>query len=590
MVADLVLGTGLVLLSWAFFSLIVISYGRWLAVWILPPDNARADFRWRVSIWFGLAVIATLVVLANQLYPLGETPIAVWTIGLAVLLGSFGVLMHAPGKPTWSRPSLSVTACMAALAVAVVYLAAKALGPATNYDTGLYHLGSVKYAQEFAAIPGIANVYFPFGYANTQFPLAALLGNGPWEGTGYRLLNGLVVLLVSLDLFSRLLNGRWTWGTFTLLFGLSATCIPMVAMADAIVTSPTADTSVMLLSIVSASYLADAIQPGRSNLSSAPVSVLLAVITVAFRPTMIIFALGTLTVALILYRSRRSSSQPQLRSWLVAGTLTVFLGLTMFVRDRTLSGWIMYPLSVFPFDVPWIAEDPTRSRIPTLAAARDPFSNDGYVTAHSWNWLAPWFERLPSQWEPWFILTGAIAALSTLVIAKRMGVMVNVWRSLALAMAPSWGSVVIWFVFSPPSFRFAWGPLFALIVIPMGVAFAQMVHQEPLRRYGLRPRHAAFVGSALCVLTVTVFSLIMRNQFDTITESKTWVLGSLSVPYATAPMPLPPVRIVDSASSFSIVTPVTGDQCWDNFPLCTPYTSQSLVPRGSGIQDGFLHE
>ena len=590
MATDLVLGSGLVLFSWCFFSLIMISYGRWLAVWILSHHNATSDFRWRVSIWLGLAVIAILVVFANQFRPLGEASIAVWVIGLAIVLGTVGILMGRMSKPTWRRPPLSVTAWVAASGVAVAYLAAKALGPVANYDSGLYHLGSVKYAHEFAAIPGIANVYFPFGYANAQFPLAALLGNGPWDATGYRLLNGLFVVLVSLDLISRLLNRRWTWGTFTLLFGLSATLIPMVAMADAMVTSPTADTSVMLLSIVSASYLADAIEPRRSNLSSAPVSVLLAFITVAFRPTMVVFALGTLTAALVVYRYRRSSPRPQLRPWLVTGTLAALLGLVMLVRDRTLSGWLIYPLSLFPLDVPWIAEDPTRWRIGTLAAARDPFSEDGYVTAHSWNWLAPWLERLPVQWEPWFMLAGAIVALTTLVIAKRMGVMVNVWRPLALAMAPSLGAAVVWFVLSPPSFRFAWGPLFALMVIPMGIAFAQMVNQGPQHRDHLSPRQVAFVGSALCVMVVTAFSLVARNQFDTITERQSWALGSLSVPYATAPIPLPQVRIVDTASDLPVVTPVRGDQCWDNFPLCTYYTGQSIVSRGSGIQDGFSHE
>ena len=59
-----------------------------------------------------------------------------------------------------------------ALAAAVVYLAVAALGPVTNYDSGLYHLGAIRYAADFATIPGLANLYFPFGYGNAEFPLA----------------------------------------------------------------------------------------------------------------------------------------------------------------------------------------------------------------------------------------------------------------------------------------------------------------------------------------------------------------------------------------------------------------------------------
>jgi len=243
-----------------------------------------------------------------------------------------------------------------------------------------------------------------------------------------------------------------------------------------------------------------------------------------------------------------------------------------------------------PLDVPWRAADPMPARLATLAAARDPFSADGYVTATSWTWIRPWLERLPSQWEPWFILIGAIGALTALVIAKRVEVMANVWRLLALATAPSFGAAVVWFVVSPPSFRFAWGPLFALVVIPMGIAFAQMVNLPFQGRNHLSPRHVALVGSALCVMGVTVFSLVARNQFDTITDRQSWAFGPLSVPYATAPIPIPEVRIVDTASDLPVVTPLIGDQCWDNFPLCTYYTGQSIVSRGPDIQDGFSRE
>ena len=82
---------------------------------------------------------------------------------------------------------------LGSLAVAVMYLAAAALGPVTNYDSWLYHLGAIKYAGDFATIPGLSNLYFPFGYNTSLYPLGAFLGNGPWAGGGYRLANGLIV-------------------------------------------------------------------------------------------------------------------------------------------------------------------------------------------------------------------------------------------------------------------------------------------------------------------------------------------------------------------------------------------------------------
>lgn len=103
---------------------------------------------------------------------------------------------HAPG-----RPGLWAVALAAGLVTA--YLAAAALGPVTNYDSGLYHLGAISYAGDYATIPGLADIYQAFGYNTSEFPFAAFLGNGPWDGQGFRMASGLIVTVMSADLVLR---------------------------------------------------------------------------------------------------------------------------------------------------------------------------------------------------------------------------------------------------------------------------------------------------------------------------------------------------------------------------------------------------
>jgi hypothetical protein len=471
--------------------------------------------------------------------------------------------------------------------LAVVYLGAKALAAVTNYDSGLYHLGSVKYAAEFSTIPGIANLYFPFGYANAQFPLAALLGNGPWDGIGYRLLNGSVLILALVDLTSRLLNRRWSWGTFTLLFGLSATFIPMVAMADDMVTSPTADTSVMLLTVVAASYLADALQAHTTAHVDAATAVTTAGLTVAFRPTMVIFAMGVLVIAALFVWRNRHDLLPESLTWIVTAALLSALAVASLLRDRTLSGWLFYPLSTFPLPVPWLAEDPARWRIGTLAAARDPGSQDGFRTAHSYDWIPNWFARLPSQWEPWFLLVGLIVTVLAVAIAWRKGVMNAAWSRMMVALIPSVLALTAWFLFSPPSFRFTWGPAVVLLVLPLGIAVGQLQNARTTIASGYSITKLALVSGAVCIGAVTIFSVAERNQFDTISQERTWRLGPVAVSYAVTPIPVPPTTPIDVGNGLIVRTPVNGDQCWDNYPLCTFYTGQPITARGRSIQDGF---
>lgn len=590
MLGNVIQGALLVLASWVFILLVASAFGRSLAVVLTWRAEVTQDYQWRVGLWSGLTLITAVTLALSLLLPLGGSTAAIVTLGVGLIFAIVGSVLRRLKRVSWTTPSLSVVVWLVSAWAAITYLGAKALGPVTNYDSGLYHLGSIKYAADYSAIPGVANLYFPFGYANAQFPLAALLGNGPWDGIGYRLLNGAILVLVLVDLTSRLMNRRWSWGTFTLLFGLSATLIPMVAMADDMVTSPTADTSVMLLTLVAASYLADTLEEGGSAQSDALMAIMVAGLTVAFRPTMIVFAVGVLVVVTIFIWRKRLSLAPRPQAWVMTAALLSILAAVSLLRDRTLSGWLFYPLSTFPLQVPWLAEDPTRWRIGTLAAARDPNSLDGFQTAHSYNWIPQWLERLPSQWEPWFLLVGLLIVSSTLLVAWKRGAMRGAWSRVLLALLPSVVAVVAWFLLSPPSFRFIWGPIFIMLVLPMGIAFAQM------REVGRGAPNMdvvarlALIAGAVCIGFVSVFSLIERNQFDTITQQRLWQVGPVSFAYATTPVPLPATAPIDVGNDLIVFTPSNGDQCWDNYPLCVYYTGQSVSARGQSIQDGFNYE
>ena len=129
-------------------------------------------------------------------------------------------------------------------------------------------------------------------------------------------------------------------------------------------------------------------------------------------------------------------------------------------RDYLLSGWLQYPLSVFPFDVPWRAPDPAPERIATLGFHRDP--TNLYEAADGWGWVGPWLARLPQQWETYAFVGLAVVTGVGLVLAARSGRPLR-WRAVLLSTVPSVVMTVAWFVATPPSFRFAWGPVFTIL-------------------------------------------------------------------------------------------------------------------------------
>jgi hypothetical protein len=587
-------GVVLVLVTWAVALACITGAG--LLAGLASDRGARIEGVLRAALWWGAGIVALAILSASLATPLRSPTAAVATTVLVVLLAAIGIPLarrRARALPTrWRRPTRSTGVVLAVLAFATAYMALKALGPVTNYDSGLYHLGAVAYAGDYSAVPGLANLYFPLGYNNSLFPAAALLGNGPWDASGFRLVNGLLMLLVSVDLAIRLLARRWSWGTFVLLVGIGTVYVPLVAIADFWVTSPTSDSAVLLLTLVATAYLADFLGSRRDHSLNAAVTGVAVLLAVSMRPTMAFYALtaGAVVVAASV-RRRTGEGAVAASAWLMLGAFAAAVAGLQAARDYVLSGWLLYPLSLRAFDVPWQAVDPTLVREATLSAARDPSRADHGIVAHSWAWIPSWVHRALTQWETYFILLGLLAAVVALLVAHRSGARLHLGRVLA-CIAPSAVASLAWFTLTPPSYRFGWGPLFTLFVVPLSAALHVLSERPPdgSGRWSARvDRRLVLVSCALVLLVVTGYSAAFRNQVGQITEERSFAIGPVAVAYAVAPVPTPPTEAVTSSRGLTTLRSVEGDQCWDVFPLCTPMPEPGLGLRGDTLQDGFIH-
>jgi hypothetical protein len=537
----------------------------------------------RRALWWGL-LVATIEICALSLFvPLHSAKSAVVIVLTMAVLGIPGWVRLIRASPARFQISASKLAVLGALGLAQIYLALAALGPVTGYDSGLYHLGSIRYASDFSALPGLANLYGPLGYATAQFPLAAALGNGPWGIEGFRLLNGLILGLVALDLVLRLIARRSTPGLYILLVGVLAAWIPMVALSDFWVTSPSQDSAVFALTVMSVAYLADACS-GRSLIPNASIAIVAGISIVLIRSTMAMFLISTLVIAVFLVYRQRATLAPRLT--LKAGLILLLLSgcaaIVLASRDYILSGWLLYPLSVLPFGVPWRAADPESLRMATLGFARDPART--WESISGWEWAGAWVSRLSTEWAFWeFVaLSGALVVTVTLLVALKINLRAVKW--VLLAMVPSLVTVIVWWTTSPPAFRFIWGPLFSLATIPVGVALWRLSKRDVLN--GSLSK-LLLVGAAIPILLVTLYSATTRFDSESLTEHRAWVAG-ISVPYAVAPIPLPPVQRATLASDLQIVSPTETDQCWGQYPLCTPQTTPTLRFLGESLSGGFL--
>lgn len=462
-----------------------------------------------------------------------------------------------------------------------VYLAAAALGPVMNYESGRYHLGAIQYAADFPAIPGLANLYFPFGYGTAQFPLAAFMTNGPWQSEGFRLLNGLLLALAALDLVLRVNWGRRGPGFYVLATGLLVTWVPMVALSDYWVTSPSQDSAALTLTVVASAYLVDAVHGGKWWVSAAFTGLAVSILTTLIRPTMASYLVGAIFVVLLLLWRRKSL----VRSFRLSGLLMVSLASAAFLltvsRDRIVSGWLLYPLSAFRFDVPWSADDPSFVRSATLGYHRNP--SDMWNSATGWEWIGPWLTEQVAQWETYALLALAAVAFVVLILTRSQVTALNIGTRMALSSFPSLVAVVAWWALSPPAFRFAWGALFTLTTVPIGWGLRALLSNRPTAR----PAQLLIAAATVPVLGVVTYSALYRLDTVAMTREHSIDLG-IEFTLKVAPLQIAEVDPIPLESGLVMVRPVPTDQCWSAFPLCTPDPNPRLAPMAGGWEQGFF--
>lgn len=568
---NMVMGVSVVLASLVAFLALVVLLGLPWAI-AMSGRSGRGSVI-RHSLWWGFVIVSILALVINQFLALGSSITFIIFGSLALVSGVVGVIgLRARGT---SKRALGLPDAFLGfgLVVVVVTLGLRALGPVTNYDTGLYHLGAIQYADQFAAIPGLASVFFAYGYATSQFPLAAAMTWTPMGAEGYRVLNMAILLLALVDLWIRLRSRERNAGTWVLATGLSVVVITMLPLADYWVVSPTQDASVFILTVVSGAYLSEALSR-RRWVPAAATAVIVAVSAALIRTTMLAFLLATCVAIVILALRRRQLTDP--KSLRIPALLTTLLAGAGFIasgaRDYILSGWWMYPLSLLPADVPWLAPDPTGARMATLGAARDP--ENLWVAAESWLWIQDWAPRAIRSWE--------FFALALLWTAAILGV---IWRrpprALFIALLPSGVAAGFWFLFTPPAFRFGWGPLFTLGTITLGWVAWLQIQRTPLQVNWVK------TGAAGLFLLVCVVTLAVRIDYSAPTQSVTarW----LPITFTVTPITQAEVTSLELPSGLPALVPITGDQCWEAFPVCSPQLPETLRLKGATLQEGFLY-
>jgi hypothetical protein len=573
----------------------------------------------RADIWVGFAGLIAYLLFWNLFEPVAwYAVIPPLAVGLpAAATGVAGLT-----RLSWRRLSLPLAA---SLGIGVLWLANESLGPALDYDFGLYHLDIIEYAKRYAAIPGLANLHPRLGAADPHLLFAALLDHGPLSGAGPHLTNGALAALLLVDLGSRFLlrplapRPRSSTRTMALLL-LPATVISAGIQITHRISSPNLDFSTFVLVAVGMLYLAEYTEDGTAAAALAAAGALAA--ASATRPLYwgsTAFAI----VAIAVVSRQRAAGFDWARRALVSSALPATLVVASAARQAVLAGYPLLPLTIGALPADW--------RLPRAVLVAQNQIDDAWarldgvapsVVFASWNWLHWWWPDLERNAD--VIVPAALfaCALVALALGKGPDRRPGPAGPMAVVLFPCLATLLAWFFIAPDP-RFVWAPIWlvpisvcawvlpklsprapiAVVAVggPAGVVLTVVERHNPL---WLVP--VALAAGAIGALAVGILRAVRRDAQTTWTAHAVALAvmlaglglassngafhivdasaqGTLGIPRNPAPR-LVAIRL---PSGLRVWRPAGGNQCWQAL-LCTPTIDVAdLRFRGNGLADGF---
>ena len=606
MAAGIIAGTSAILLSWICLFVVTAGVGLVVRRWMAGQSLVNAEAL-LASFWLGQC----LVVLAIQLLNFAR-PVTWHLMAGLVTAGLFGISRHWKPLGRWIRSlghTRSASWTIVALAIALVWAANRATGACTAFDSGVYHLQAMQWAESFPVIPGLGNLHSRLALNNSSLLYSALLDHGFWAGRVTHISNGVYVFAMICQIALRLFqfsNGV-TRRSARAIFDITLLAPTVALCLDSdYISSLTTDVPAGLTLFAAASMLLGIVTTDASDENcasrNADLATLLPVLALAvsFKLSSIVFAAFAGVIALCVLARRDQWAAPR---WTHCFALAVVLsGLLLgswLVRGVLLSGYPAYPSTVFSPGVAW--------RVPVEQAqaenawirhfARTYYSAAAYnvrpyvyTASLAGGWLRPWLRSLlttaPARWQvtiPVAVVVIAVVATLGLRRPRPPAPSAHGWLRWALLCPPLVG-IAAWFVVAPrPVFGFALFWILAALVVALRL--------ESRLEAGGRAR-----GFVAIAALITVLPVLLQAADAAIRRGRNpvAVLGRALLVRPTPdawshPTTAPDLEVFVTASGLALYVPRKANTCWTAPLPCTPHPSANLrLIDANRLGSGFI--
>jgi hypothetical protein len=343
MILGLIAGTLSILITW--IGLLAIAGGIGLmcrqafGVKVIDSDGLLASF------WMGMGFTIVFLQVWHFLLPIQWHALVVMcVVGMAGLYWSTDLRVWL-ARTSWRKHRALITT----LALAGLWVANRAMGPGSAYDTGMYHLPAIDWTKSFPIVPGLGNLHGRLAFNSSSLLYAATLDVGPWSGRSHHIVNGLFLFALLIQIVFRIYQlpcsreSRRAHCIFDIAF-LTPTLMPI--QSSFFISSLTTDVPTAIVLFVATSMLFAQLVSAAKHRAENERAYNLVVLTtmlgvaVTLKLSAAVFSVVAWSLAVIWWLRHYQGSKiliTKTLSWIV--TISFTLGLSWLGRGVILSGY-----------------------------------------------------------------------------------------------------------------------------------------------------------------------------------------------------------------------------------------------------------